>query len=68
MIDYLHKMWLDLGQPSWVSAANFSIILIYLANKLLDALSKGKRDQEIQDQLDLISYRISKLEDFIKPY
>jgi hypothetical protein len=63
MIQELHQLWVDLGEPSWVSATNFLLIVVYLVNKLLDTFSKSKRDQEIQDHLELLNYRLSKLED-----
>ncbi len=66
MMDEIRKIWIDLGQPSYISGFNLILIVSYLINKIIDTLSKSKREREFQDSLELLSYRVSKVEDSLK--
>lgn len=59
----LNLIWIELGKPSFISAANTLVILVYFVCRLIDALRKDSIERKFEDEISLLNYRISKIRD-----
>lgn len=64
-MEILHKLWVDLGSPSWISAANLALFFKCLCYLVKHFKRINKLENELEGKLELLNEKFKSLDKLI---
>jgi len=61
-MEILHKLWLDLGSPSWISAANLALLFKCLYYLVRHFKRMNQLENEMKEKFELLNEKFESLD------